>query len=247
MENENDIKFTHRSAFSTKVETGEKEYLVVTERTGTEKIVIASRVYLDGKLISTSETELGGEGQAPATESAMDDIMRDQHNVTITTLKLEKLREAKSPSEYLEETKGLLRRKNNKNALLLLEEAHDQYPDDPFILSYYGCLTAIVGKDYDRGVEACMKAIENLRKKIPFGEDFFYPSLYLNLGRAYLASGDRKEAIDVFIQGLKSDKENSDLLWELRKLGRRRSPAVPFLKRSNPINRYIGKLLHKVK
>jgi hypothetical protein len=74
-----------------------------------------------------------------------------------------------------------------------------------------------------------------------------YPVFYLNLGRAYLAAGKKKDAIDAFRKGLQYDNGNSDLRKELRGLGMRKKPPVPFLDRSNPINKYIGMILQKAK
>ncbi|MEJ2695808.1 MAG: tetratricopeptide repeat protein, partial [Candidatus Sulfobium sp.] len=81
---------------------------------------------------------------------------------------------------------------------------------------------------------------------MPFGSDFFYPLFYLNLGRAYLEANKKRDAITAFEKGLLNDPENHDLLSELRKLGTRRKAPVPFIKRSNPINKYIGMLLHRL-
>ena len=83
-----------------------------------------------------------------------------------------------------------------------------------------------------------------LEEKMPFGQEIFYPTFYLNLGRAYFAAKKKKEAVKSYQKGLAFDKDNKDILWEMRKLGMRRMPVVPYLKRSNPINKYIGMMLH---
>ncbi len=119
-----------------------------------------------------------------------------------------------------------------------------QFPEDPLILSYYGCLQAIVDKKYRSGVDTCKKAITLLKKAETFGEELLYPVFYLNLGRAYVAAGKKKDAIESFNKGLEYDNSNRELLKELRSLGMRKKPLVPFLDRSNPINKYIGMILH---
>jgi hypothetical protein len=78
------------------------------------------------------------------------------------------------------------------------------------------------------------------------GRDFFNPVLYLNLGRAYLAAGNKEDAFEAFRMGLIFGNENEDLLCEIREIGMRRKPIVPFLQRSNPLNKYIGKVLHSL-
>ena len=80
---------------------------------------------------------------------------------------------------------------------------------------------------------------------MPFGSEFFYPVFYLNLGRACLKANKKKAAMEAFKNGLKTDPENRDLLWEIKKMGTRKNPPLPFLTRGNPINQYIGKMLYK--
>jgi tetratricopeptide (TPR) repeat protein len=117
---------------------------------------------------------------------------------------------------------------------------------DPFLLSYYGCLVAIVKNNPQRGIKICRDALARLGDDIPFGHELLYPVFYLNLGRAYLKGGRKKDALMVFKKGLKTDPQNSDLLGELKKLGTRKRPLVPLLKRSNTVNKYIGKLLSRL-
>ena len=140
----------------------------------------------------------------------------------------------------------LLRRGNGASALNVLKIALDKYPDDPFLLSYYGCLMAIVENKAKEGVKICLTAIKQLDKSMPFGSEFFYPAFYLNLGRAHLKNNNRKEAVNALQTGLSIDSSNHDILWELKKMGERKKPVVPFLTRNNPINKYIGKLRSKV-
>jgi tetratricopeptide (TPR) repeat protein len=147
------------------------------------------------------------------------------------------------PGEYLRAVKAHLRKGNQKEAFGLLQQAALEYPDDPFILSYYGCLQALVDKKYRAGVEKCKQALSLIKKESSFGEDLLYPVFYLNLGRAYLAAGKKKDALDAFEKGLKYDINNRDILMELRGLGPRKKAPVSFLDRSNPINKYIGLIL----
>ncbi len=148
------------------------------------------------------------------------------------------------PVDYLRAVKAHLRNGKQKDAFRLLQQGAVQFPNDPLILSYYGCLQAIVDKKYRSGVDACRKAIALLKKAETFGEELLYPVFYLNLGRAYVAAAKKKDAIEAFNNGLEYDNSNRDLLQELRALGLRKKPLVPFLDRSNPINKYIGMILH---
>jgi len=151
------------------------------------------------------------------------------------------------PRDYLRAVRAQFRGGKQKEAYQLLLQATVQYPDDPLILSYFGCLQAIVDKKYRSGVEACKRAIVLLKRKETFDEELLFPVFYLNLGRAYVAAKKKKDAIDSFQKGLQYDNGNNYLKQELQKLGVRKQPPVPFLDRSNPINRYIGLVLHKTK
>jgi len=149
------------------------------------------------------------------------------------------------PGDYLRPVKAHLRKGEQKEAYGLLQQALLEFPDDPFILSYYGCLQALVDKKYRAGVDKCKQAISMILQVSTFGEDMLYPVLYLNLGRAYVAARRKHDALDAFRKGLAYDKSNREILMELRELGSRKKTAVPFLDRSNPINKYIGKIVHK--
>jgi tetratricopeptide (TPR) repeat protein len=153
--------------------------------------------------------------------------------------------EVVKPGEYLRAVKASLQKGNQKEAFGLLQNAAIQYPDDPFILSYYGCLQALVDRKYRAGVENCKKALTLIQRESSFGEEMLYPTFYLNLGRAYIAAGKKDDALDAFKKGLKFNSGHRDILNELRALGKRKKAVVPFLDRSNPINKYIGLILRR--
>ncbi|MEW6002307.1 MAG: tetratricopeptide repeat protein [Nitrospirota bacterium] len=68
---------------------------------------------------------------------------------------------------------------------------------------------------------------------------------YLNLGRVYLLADRKAEAIDIFRSGL-GQEGNQMIIDELNRLGTRKPPVIPFLKRSNTINKYLGIILKKL-
>jgi tetratricopeptide (TPR) repeat protein len=153
----------------------------------------------------------------------------------------------KSPSEYLKETNILLARRNLSNAMGLICEGVDNHPKDPSLLSLHGYLTVKVQKDYKRGIHNCKKAIEIIRRRLPSDPAFVYPNFFLNLGRAYIAAGDRKHAVDTFMKVLYVDESNSLVRMEMRKLGARRKPFIAFLSRSNPLNKYAGLIIYRLR
>ncbi len=98
---------------------------------------------------------------------------------------------------------------------------------------------------YRTGIETCKRALALPAKKAMFGEEAIYAVIYFNLGRVYLAAGMKPEAIESFRKGLKFNSHNTELLKELGGLGTRKETPMAFLGRSNPINKYLGKVLHK--
>lgn len=246
------------SELSSPVVIGDEEYLIYTEGGGPKSHLIVTRVYKKGRVFSTLKADYRGRADMPDAENRIHEFMKNQHHEAIsrfkdkmeserlTKIESEKIKEEKRASDYLKTVKTLLMRKNHRSALKLLKDAVEQYPDNPFLLSYYGCLDAIVNKRYKSGIDTCSSAITILKDKVPFGAEFFYPVLYLNLGRAYVAAGRKKSAIEAFSKGLETHRDNTEILRELQMLGIRKEPVVPFLRRSNPINKYIGRLLHKL-
>lgn len=148
-------------------------------------------------------------------------------------------------TEYFDIIEKLLQRKNKKQALKTIKDAMIELPDDPFIKSYYGYLLTCVEGRFAEGIKLCKDAVDRLGFAFTSEEKRYQVLLCLNLGRAYLAARQKKLAIAAFRFGLRVDNTNNDLLWEIRKLGSRRKPVFPFLKRSNLINKYAGRIAAK--
>jgi tetratricopeptide (TPR) repeat protein len=106
----------------------------------------------------------------------------------------------------------------------------------PLICSYLAYCRARVEGVYREAVDICMEA----RKADPKNSD-----IYLNLGRIHMLAGNRKMAIQAFNLGLRHER-NGRIISELNSLGQRKSPPLSFLHRSNPINKYLGKLMTKL-
>ncbi len=109
--------------------------------------------------------------------------------------------------------------------------------EDPLISSFIAFCIAKERGEVQKAISLCNAAI----RKEP--ENSFH---YLNLGKIYLLKKDTKEAINVFRQGL-TYEENQQIVDELNKLGTRKPPVIPFLKRSNIINKYLGMILSRLK
>lgn len=244
------IKSKKHSEYSTALKLGEKEYHIQTEGGSEKNPLITTAAYLQGSIIDIVKTPYDpAKGSSP---EELAELMKEQHEEMLYKLKSEheeKPREKPKVSrrEYIRAVKSFLARKQLKDALMIIEEAVNAYPHDPFLLSYYGYLQAFVKKDYKNGMQMCKDAMEMLKKKMPVGGEFYYPVFLLNIGRVYLLSGRKDHALNAFKRGLGYDPTDRDLLGEIQRLGVRKKPPVPFLPRDSFINKYLGKALHKMR
>ncbi len=232
--------------FSSNVTVDDLTYHVQTEDSPNLHKAV-TRVYLKGEVVFSREAGYAHIAKLAGFEAKRSDLMESQHKATIE-LYLKKRKDKqkrKLKPEFFQEVQLLLKQGKGKSAIASLRDAIETFPSDPFLLSYYGCLVAVVENRPKEGIKLCKDAIKRLGSSMPFGTEFFYPVFYLNLGRAYLKDGNRKEAVAAFTAGLGADPENRDILWEIKKLGSRKKPPVSFLGRNNPINKYIGILLSK--
>lgn len=108
---------------------------------------------------------------------------------------------------------------------------------DPLAMCCLGLAMARAGKNMTTAEHYCLKAIE----KKPYTGEF-----YRSLAEVYFIDGRKAEAIQTLEKGLKYDAKNKELYAEMKKYGIRRRPPIPFLSRSNFLNKKIGKLLSKL-
>ncbi len=126
----------------------------------------------------------------------------------------------------------LARRGKTKDAIKLFE-AGSAYSRDAYSMSWYAICLAREGGKQDRARALAKAAVI---------KEFCNAELYLNLGRVCLMAEDKGAAVENFEQGLTLEPHNGTLMAEMRLLGMRRTPPIPFLARSNPLNRYLGRL-----
>jgi tetratricopeptide (TPR) repeat protein len=105
--------------------------------------------------------------------------------------------------------------------------------DNPAANSYFAFCIARERGQLSQAISLCSQAIRQEPQN---------PVHYLNLGRIYFLSGMKPEAIKILREGLKHEK-NQQIIDELDSLGTRKPPVLFFLKRSNPLNKYLGILL----
>ena len=99
--------------------------------------------------------------------------------------------------------------------------------------SYYGLCLATRGERLREAVRLSREAVEM---------EGYNADLHANLGRVLLMAGNRREAHRTFVAGLRLQPGHAGITRELRGMGVRRRPPLPFLPRSHPINRVLGRL-----
>ncbi len=106
----------------------------------------------------------------------------------------------------------------------------------PLVSSGMGYCLAKERGLYAEAVSLCKEALRQDPKE---------PLHFLYLGRVHLLAGRKKDAIRIFKMGLRFGR-CPDIVAELNRLGMRRQPVLPFLARSNPINKYLGIAMAKI-
>ena len=102
--------------------------------------------------------------------------------------------------------------------------------------SYLGFGMARFNKKIPEGVRLCKHAVRM---------EFYQTENYVNLARTcMLHDRYRRDAFEAVREGLKIDPDSPDLQDLHRILGMRRPPVLPFLARSNPLNRLLGSVRH---
>ena len=103
--------------------------------------------------------------------------------------------------------------------------------NDPQHLSYHGLLIALTEGRLEEGARFCARAL----RVAPYDSE-----MYLNLARVHFRARRKTLAIDVLRKGLRLDEDDQALRRELQRMNPRATPALDFLSRSHPVNRYIG-------
>lgn len=116
------------------------------------------------------------------------------------------------------------------------ERAHRRAGNDPRIMSWYGVTLVLVERNSNLGMLYCDQA---LRIAGPT------PELLLNQARAYLALHQRERAYRAIHRGVTQWPDHPALRLAQDAMGWRRRPVLPCLGRSNPLNRWLGKLRHR--
>jgi tetratricopeptide (TPR) repeat protein len=127
-------------------------------------------------------------------------------------------------------------RKGNSPAALAHFEKAAQLGAAPLHLSYLGYCIARERGQMKKGIALCQDAL---------AQEPDHAEHFLNLGRIHLMAGNKLEAIRIFREGL-ANGSNREIIAELDALGARKPPVIRMLRRDNPINKYLGIILHRL-
>ncbi|WP_243373934.1 tetratricopeptide repeat protein [Geotalea sp. SG265] len=134
-------------------------------------------------------------------------------------------------------TRGLTAFKSDDTltALVLFEKAC-QLENNPGFFSYLAYCLAKERGQYKKAIALCKESMEKEPDK---------HAHYLNLGRIYVLMGNKPDAILAFREGL-ARGVCPEISEQLERLGARKKPVIRFMRRDNPINKFIGLLLGKL-
>ncbi len=127
-----------------------------------------------------------------------------------------------------------LKEENCEAALIHLENALELC-DNPSWYSYAGYCIGKGRGEMKTAIGLCLTAIE---------EEPDNPVHYLNLGKVYLAFGNKEKALQTLREGL-SKGGNEEIMALIIEFGVRNPPFFPSLKRSHPLNKLIGRYLYR--
>jgi len=124
------------------------------------------------------------------------------------------------------------------NTLTAMVQLEDLYRADgePLVASYLGYCLAQEDQQFKKAAALCRDAIKRQPAEVLH---------YLNLGRVYLAAGQKVMAIKAFRQGMKISR-NRQIMVELRNLGERKEPVFASLERDHPLNRFLGYFFNRL-
>ena len=131
----------------------------------------------------------------------------------------------------------MLRDSRPNTALVHFRSAADLEKQNPYYISFLGVSLGRAEKNWIPALKLCEMALSMKHNEAQF---------YLNLAEVYTSAGQREEALITLDRGLASLGPDARIQQARLKLGRRRSPTLPFLDRQNILNRHLGILRHRI-
>ncbi len=103
--------------------------------------------------------------------------------------------------------------------------------------AYLGYGLARFQDEREEGIRLCRRAVEL---------DMYQSENYFYLASTLLLAGDRRAAVDTIERGLQIDATHEGLAALKAEIGQRRRPVLPFLARRHFLNRWLGRLRHRL-
>jgi tetratricopeptide (TPR) repeat protein len=144
------------------------------------------------------------------------------------------LMQVEQAEQEFELARQALKEEDCEAALIHLEKALE-LSDNPSWYSYAGYCIGKGRGEMKTAIGLCLTAIE---------EEPENPVHYLNLGKVYLAFGDKDKALRTLREGM-AKGGSAEIMAMLMEFGVRNPPFFPSLKRSHPLNKLIGRFLHR--
>jgi len=141
-----------------------------------------------------------------------------------------------SAQEHFRQGREELRSESLDRALGHFRAAHRLDPGSAQYRSFYGLVLGLCERRWEQALELCRSAAR---------DEFFDPIHYYNLARLHLAFGFKSEGLRLLKRGLMIAPGHEEILESLRRLGVRKPPPLKFLRRENPLNRWLGKLIER--
>lgn len=101
-------------------------------------------------------------------------------------------------------------------------------------LSYYGLCLGLTGGDLHEATNRCRQAAKL---------EGYRPEVCWNLGRVLFIANRRREAHKALERGLRMQPDHPGILRDLKRMGVRRRPVIPFLDRRSVVNVLLGRIL----
>jgi len=118
-------------------------------------------------------------------------------------------------------------------AAIELERRYGMGKPQARYLSQYGLFLGLSGRRRYEGVRFCREAV---------AMEGYNPDFQWNLGRALMSANRRREAYVALRKGLRLQRDHRGIIADLKRMGVRRRPPLPFLGRDNPVNVFLGRL-----
>lgn len=171
-------------------------------------------------------------------------LIKQEHKKMTEKLKLKHVNARTSQADNMRKIRRYISAGRLKDALTLTEDTLLLYPNNPSFMSFQGYLRAAVHNELKHGLDTCKKAMELFHSMMK-GNEGYLSYFYLNIGRTYVLSGKKDLAITAFNKGMKYDSRNKEIIIEIARLGRRKSPPIPYLERGHTVNKYLGLFLSR--